>query len=96
MLLPSTPRDNNCEEEAASKLGISISANEMYKSLVANYEGKTVTDICGLITKVIRMSFDDRTHAIDEHIGEFEQNWSLIRATIQGGKFQDKMKNDED
>ena len=86
----------NCEEDAASKLGIGISANEMYKSLVANYEGKTVTDMGGLIRKVIRMNFDDRTHTIEEHIGEFERNWSFMRTTIQGGKFQENMKDDED
>ena len=86
----------NCEEEAASKLGIGISANEMYKGLIANYEGKTVTDMGGLIRKVVRMNFDDRTHTIDEHIGEFERNWSFMRTTIQGGKFPDNIKEDED
>lgn len=64
----------NCEEEAASKLGIGISANEMYKGLVANYEAKTVTDMGGLIRKVVRMNFDDRTNTIDQHIGEFKRN----------------------
>ena len=86
----------NCEEEAASKLGIGISANEMYKGLVANYEGKTVTDMGGLIRKVVRMNFDDRAYTIDEHIGEFERNWNFMRTTVHSGKFPDNMKNDED
>ena len=86
----------NCEEEAASKLGIGISANKMYKGLVANYQGKTVTDMGGLIRNVVRMNFDYRTHTIDEHIGEFERNWNFIRTTIGSGKFPDNMKEDED
>ena len=86
----------NCEEEPASKLGIGILANEMYKGLVANYEGKTVTDMGGLIRKVVQMNFDDRTHTIDEHIGEFERNWNFMRTTIGSGKFPDNMSTDED
>ena len=68
----------------------------MYKSLVANYEGKTVTDMGGLIRKVVQMKFDDRTHTIDEQIGEFETNWNFMRTTISSGKFSNNISTDED
>lgn len=68
----------------------------MYKGLVANYEGQTVTDMGGLIRKVVRMNFDDRTCTIDEHIGEFERNWNFMRTTVGSGKFPDNMKDNEE
>ena len=66
----------------------------MYKGLVANYEGKPVTDIGGLIRKLVQMNFDDRTYIIDEHIGQFERNSNFMRTTIQSGKFPYNMKDD--
>ena len=68
----------------------------MYKGLVANYKGTTVTDIGGLIRKVVRMNFDDRAYTIDEHIGEFGRNWNFMRTIIHSGKFPYNMKEDGD
>ena len=86
----------NCEAEPLSKLGLVESSNEAYKALVAHYEGKTITDIGTLIDQVMKMNFDDRATTIEEHIGEFERNWSFMRATITNGNFPDNLKTDGD
>lgn len=69
----------NCEEEALSKITLCKSANEAYKALQSAYEA---TDLGTVVASVIKMTFDDRTRTIEEHITEYDKKWAFMRFTV--------------
>ena len=51
-------------------------------ALKSHYEGKTATDIGTIIHGVFRMTYDDRTTAINDHITEYDKRWAYMRSTV--------------
>jgi hypothetical protein len=84
----------NCETEVVSRFGLSKIA-KVYDELRALYEGKTVTDLGMILSKVIRLSFDDRNLTIEQHILDSEKKWNLCVVHYQAVHSQTKTRNSE-
>ena len=74
----------NCEREVVDIIGLAETANEAYEALKASFEGKTVTTLGALLIGVIKFTYDDRAHSIEEHITEFDKKWSYMRSMLKG------------
>ena len=81
----------NCEREVVDVIGLAETAHEAYEALKASFEGKTVTTLGALLIGVIKFSYDDRTHSIEEHITEFDKKWGYMRSML-GGAIPDELK----
>ena len=80
----------NCEISISANIGITKDAHQAYKNLKANYEGKTVTDLGVLLASITKLTYDDRSSTIEEHIAEFEKKWDFTAATLSTGEFTKK------
>lgn len=80
----------NCEISISAKIGITKDAHQAYKNLKANYEGKPVTDLGVLLASITKLTYDDRSSTIEEHIAEFERKWDFTAATLSTGEFTKK------
>jgi len=59
-------------------------AHTAWEQLKEQYEGKTRTNLTALLSRVIKLQFDNRTATIDEHINEFQIRWGRLASTIAG------------
>ena len=57
-------------------------ACDAFKALKAQYEGKTATDLGTILNSVTRMTFDDRTTTIEDHISDYDKRWGFMKSTI--------------
>ena len=72
----------NCESEPLAKIEMCTTAKDAYEALKSQYEGKTATDIGTIIHDVFRMTYDDRTTTINDHITDYDKRWAYMRSTV--------------
>ena len=74
----------NAEEEPHNKISLFKDAHQGYKALQSAYEGKTVTDLGTVVNEVMKITYDDRSTTIEDHISNYDKKWGFMRSTITG------------
>ena len=74
----------NAEEEPHNKISLFKDAHQGYKALQSAYEGKTVIDLGTVVNEVMKITYDDRSTTIEEHINHYDTKWGFMRSTITG------------
>ena len=74
----------NAEEEPHNKISLFKDAHQGYQALQSAYEGKTVTDLGTVVNEVMKITYDDRSTTIEDHISNYDKKWGFMRSTITG------------
>ena len=74
----------NADDEPHNKISLFKDAHQAYKALQSAYEGKTVTDLGTVVNEVMKITYDDRSTTIEEHINHYDKKWGFMRSTITG------------
>ena len=74
----------NAEDEPHNKISLFKDAHQAYKALQSAYEGKTVTGLGTVVNEVMKITYDDRSTTIEEHINLYDKKWGFMRSTITG------------
>ena len=74
----------NAEEEPHNKISLFKGAYQGYKALQSAYEGKMVAELGRVVKEVMKITYNDRSTIIEEHINHYNKKWGFMRSTITG------------
>ena len=68
----------NAEEEPHNKISLFKDVHQGYKALQSAYEGKMVTELGTVVKEDMKITYDDRSTTIEEHINHYDKKWGFM------------------
>lgn len=71
----------NAEDEPHVKISLFKDAVQAYKVLRSAYERKTVTNLGTVVNEVMKITYDDQSTTIEEHMNNYDKTCGFMRST---------------